>query len=152
MTAARLFGAAYVFLQRSGTLIDPSDQPEHDRNTAFLRSLLGEAAFQEAWEAGQAMTLDQAVAYACTASDSKLQSVPQSRLDRESYQPGGLTRREREVALLIAEGKSNREISDILVITERTVEGHVSNILSKLGLRSRTQVSIWVIENGLSNR
>jgi DNA-binding NarL/FixJ family response regulator len=117
-----------------------------------VRAQLGEAAFEEAWAEGQAMTLDQAIAYACTASDSKMPPVPQPRLGRESYQPGGLTRREREVALLIAEGKSNREISDALVITERTVEGHVSNILSKLGFRSRTQVSIWVTESGLSNR
>jgi DNA-binding NarL/FixJ family response regulator len=56
------------------------------------------------------------------------------------------------VALLVAEGKSNREIADALVITERTVEGHVSNLLSKLGFRSRTQVSVWVIENGPLNR
>ena len=63
-----------------------------------------------------------------------------------------MTRRELEVALLIAEGKSNREIADAFVIAERTVEGHVSNILSKLGFRSRTQVSIWVMENRLADR
>jgi DNA-binding NarL/FixJ family response regulator len=63
-----------------------------------------------------------------------------------------LTRRELEVALLIAEGKSNREIAVAFVIAERTVEGHVSNILSKLGFRSRTQVSIWVNENRPSGR
>jgi non-specific serine/threonine protein kinase len=153
MKAAHLFGAADAFLQRSGTLIDPSDQPEHDRNIAFVRAQLGEAAFEAAWAAGQAMTLEQAVAHARAASDSDLWSTTsQPHLDKTSHQPGGLTRREFEVAILIAEGKSNREIADALVIAERTVEGHVSNILSKLAFRSRTQVSIWMIENGLSDR
>ncbi len=150
--AAHLFGAAYTYLEHSGAMIDPSDQPEHDRNIAFVRAQLGEAAFEAAWAEGQEMTLDQAVAHARTGSDPNLLSTPQTRHDKKSHRPGGLTRREREVALLIAEGKSNREIADALVITERTVEGHVSNILSKLGFRSRTQVSVWAIENRLSDR
>ena len=149
MRAARLFGAAHAFFQRSGALVDPNDQPEHDRNIAFVRAQLGETTFADTWAEGQEMTLDQAVAHARTASDSDLPPTPQPRLNKEF--PGGLTRRELEVALLIAEGKSNREIAEVLVITERTVEGHVSNILSKLAFRSRTQVSVWVIENGLSD-
>jgi pimeloyl-ACP methyl ester carboxylesterase/DNA-binding CsgD family transcriptional regulator len=60
-----------------------------------------------------------------------------------------LTAREREVASLLAQGKSNREIADALVVTERTVEGHVSNILSKLGFRSRAQISAWAVDKGL---
>ncbi len=143
MRAARLFGAALAFLHRSGALVDPNDQPEHDRNIAFVRTQLGEVAFAEAGAEGQDMTLDQAIAYAQTASDSDKPPTPL---------PGDLTRREREVARLIAEGKSNREIADVLVIAERTVEGHVSNILSKLGFRSRSQISVWVVENGLSDR
>jgi DNA-binding NarL/FixJ family response regulator len=54
-----------------------------------------------------------------------------------------LTGREQEVARLLATGRSNREIADMLVITEGTVEVHVKHILSKLGLRSRTQVATW---------
>lgn len=143
--AAHLFGAAYAILQRSGALIDPNDQPEHDRNIAFVRAQLGEESFGSAWAEGRKMTLDQAVAHATSYSDAPL--IPRPQLDQESFPLGDLTRREREVALLIAEGKSNREIADALVVTERTVEGHVSNILSKLGFRSRTQVSVWVVEN-----
>jgi DNA-binding CsgD family transcriptional regulator len=56
----------------------------------------------------------------------------------------GLTVREREIAGLVALGRSNREIADALVITEGTVEVHVKHILSKLGLRSRTQVATWL--------
>jgi DNA-binding CsgD family transcriptional regulator len=55
-----------------------------------------------------------------------------------------LTGRELEVAQLLAGGRSNREIADTLVISEGTVEVHVKHILSKLGLRSRSQVAAWV--------
>ena len=61
-----------------------------------------------------------------------------------------LTRREREVAALLARGLSNREIAEALVIGERTAEMHVSNILGKLGLASRTQVAVWAAERGLA--
>ena len=67
-------------------------------------------------------------------------------------QYGGLTERERDVAALIAQGKSNREIADSLVVSERTVETHVGNILSKLGFTSRTQIAAWVVEVGLDKR
>jgi tetratricopeptide (TPR) repeat protein len=62
---------------------------------------------------------------------------------------GGLTAREREVATLIAQGKFNREIADILVVSERTIETHVSNIMFKLGFTSRRQIAAWAIEKGL---
>jgi DNA-binding NarL/FixJ family response regulator len=69
------------------------------------------------------------------------------RVATEKY--GGLTAREREIATLIARGRSNREIADQLVVSERTVESHVANILFKLGFASRTQVAAWVVDVGL---
>lgn len=62
---------------------------------------------------------------------------------------GGLTERERNVALLIAQGKYNREIADELVISERTVETHISNIMYKLSVASRRQIARWTVEKGL---
>ena len=63
---------------------------------------------------------------------------------------GGLTAREREIAALIAQGKFNREIADVLVLSERTIETHVSNIMLKLNLTSRRQIASWAIERGLT--
>ena len=63
---------------------------------------------------------------------------------------GGLTEREREVVRLVAQGKSNREIADALVVTKRTVETHINNILYKLNLASRTQIVVWAVEKGLA--
>jgi non-specific serine/threonine protein kinase len=57
-----------------------------------------------------------------------------------------LTRREREVAGLIAQGLTNRQIGEALVIGERTVEMHVSNVLAKLDLSSRAQIAVWAAE------
>jgi DNA-binding CsgD family transcriptional regulator len=59
-----------------------------------------------------------------------------------------LTKREQEVARLVFEGKSNREIADILVISPRTAEAHVEHILSKLGFVSRLQIARWVADHG----
>ena len=59
--------------------------------------------------------------------------------------PGGLTKRELEVAALVAAGASNRDIADELVISERTAESHVQNILTKLGFGSRAQIASWYV-------
>jgi DNA-binding NarL/FixJ family response regulator len=60
-----------------------------------------------------------------------------------------LTPREREILVLVAQGGSNRDIADALVISERTARTHVSSVLSKLGLASRTQAALWAVREGL---
>jgi DNA-binding CsgD family transcriptional regulator len=65
---------------------------------------------------------------------------------------GGLTEREREVAVLIAQGKSSHAIADELVVSERTIEKHVERIMSRLGFTSRVQIAAWVLEKGLLHR
>ena len=61
----------------------------------------------------------------------------------------GLTERENEVLILLARGCSNREIAERLTITEKTVKTHVSNLLGKLGVKSRTQAALYAWQNGL---
>lgn len=60
-----------------------------------------------------------------------------------------LTPRERDVVVLVARGRTNREIGKELGVTERTARTHVSNILAKLGLASRTQAAMWAVREGL---
>ena len=77
------------------------------------------------------------------------EKIPSKR-QSEAERFGGLTPREREVARFLSQGKSNREIAEALVLSERTVENHVGNILTKLGFESRAQVAVWVVEKGLA--
>lgn len=70
---------------------------------------------------------------------------------RGPRRPGGdLTPREREVLALVAEGASNRQIAQRLVVSERTARTHVSAILAKLGLASRTQAALWAVREGMA--
>ncbi len=73
--------------------------------------------------------------------------LTQRQADKRKF--GGLTTREREIAALIAQGKSNREIASQLVISEKTAERHVANILSKLGFNARSQIAAWTVVQGL---
>ncbi|MFJ9582329.1 response regulator transcription factor [Streptomyces acidicola] len=74
-------------------------------------------------------------------------------LTREIVSPptgiGALTSRERDVLILVAQGRSNQEIADELVISERTARTHVSNVLRKLQLTSRTQAALVAVRKGL---
>jgi predicted ATPase/DNA-binding CsgD family transcriptional regulator len=76
-----------------------------------------------------------------------VRSLSPERTAKQAF--AGLTMREREVAALIAQGKINREIAEDLVVSERTVESHVSNIMFKLGVHSRRQIRAWAVETGL---
>jgi DNA-binding CsgD family transcriptional regulator len=73
-----------------------------------------------------------------------------SRAQVEKDKFGGLTTREREVAALVAQGKSNRAIASELVVGIRTVEAHVTRILNKLAFSSRAQIAVWAVEKGFA--
>jgi DNA-binding NarL/FixJ family response regulator len=87
------------------------------------------------------LTLDPAVARRLMAS---------LRAPRDPSPADDLTPREREILALVAGGSSNQEIATELVISERTARTHVSNILRKLDLRSRTQAALWASKHGLA--
>jgi len=74
------------------------------------------------------------------------------RTDGSEQQRTVLSPREQEVAALLADGLSNRQIAQRLVITERTVKAHVEHSLNKLGYASRAQIAVWAAEHGLPAR
>ncbi|MFL5734284.1 MAG: tetratricopeptide repeat protein [Chloroflexia bacterium] len=145
--AARLLGATQALLETVGFEFEPADRERFSGYESAARAQLGERAFDKAWAEGKAMTIEQAVEYAQVVPAPGLPDAGERRTARSDF--GGLTRREREVAALITQGKTNRQIAADLVVTERTVEGHINNIFSKLGFRSRAQISAWAVENGL---
>jgi DNA-binding NarL/FixJ family response regulator len=93
------------------------------------------SAFDAEFRRGGERTVDEAVTYALGDESAP---APGTRGDDVR-----LTRREREIAGLIAEGLTNRQIAARLVISQRTAESHVENILSKFGFTSRSQVAAW---------
>ncbi|MDQ1658605.1 MAG: hypothetical protein QOD41_3688, partial [Cryptosporangiaceae bacterium] len=140
--AATLLGAADAVWTEIGTSITSSRHLVgfHDTRERQTRDALGDAAFTEAFRHGLAFTYDDALVYALDEPRR-----PARAPHEDTWTP--LTRREHEVAGLIAEGLSNKDIAARLVISQRTVEGHVENILAKLGLTSRIQVVTWLIEH-----
>jgi non-specific serine/threonine protein kinase len=117
---------------------------------------MGEHQFATIWAEGRAMTVDQAIQYALalpTMTESTAVQDDDPNVLQQTVHPHleELTPREREVVVLIAQGKSNRAIAQALVISEKTAERHVANILSKLGFHSRTQIAAWAVEKGASS-
>ena len=106
-----------------------------DRMLDVARQAIGPDAFAAAWEAGLAMTPERAVADALNGLGSA--DEPSAR---------ALSARELEVARLVARGRTNREVADVLVISSRTADRHVENILDKLGFKTRAQIAAWVAE------
>src|SRR6185503_2281415 len=93
------------------------------------------------------MPPEAAVAYALAADWPAAENVPsQPDAPVVVIQSMGLTRRELEVAALIAQGLTNRLIAAQLVVSEWTIDSHVRHILTKLGFRSRAQVATWAVE------
>jgi NarL family two-component system response regulator LiaR len=80
-----------------------------------------------------------------------MEQLASSASSTHSTKIDGLTERELEVIRLVAQGRNNSEIARLLVISEKTVKTHVSNILSKLHLDDRTQLAIFAIKNGLTD-
>jgi non-specific serine/threonine protein kinase len=146
--AVRLFAAVQVQLDTLGITLYPADQVEYESNMALVREQLEEVAFNTAWSEGKTMTLEQSIAYALEPRrEQAAKSSTRRRMEKEIF--GGLTEREREVAALIAQGKSNREIAEVMTVGVKTVETYVTRVLGKLELESRVQIATWAIEKGL---
>jgi non-specific serine/threonine protein kinase len=138
VSAARLLGAADASFRAVGTMLaglrhvaDP-----HERRLRELRSALGEDAVAAAYQQGSELNTDDVLAFGTEESVSTPPTPVPGR--------GPLTRRERQIAELVASGLSNKEIAATLVIAPRTVETHVEHIFAKLGFTRRTQIAAWM--------
>ncbi|AHK35077.1 Serine/threonine-protein kinase pknK [Rhodococcus opacus PD630] len=141
--AGTLMGAAEALGRVAGSpsVFVPDLLVYHDECERSARRMLTEHAFEEARQHGRAMDLTSAASYALEEHPRKPTSPG----------PATLTKREKQVAELIAEGLTNKAIAARLVISQRTAQGHVEHILSKLGFTSRAQVAAWVVEERQSS-
>jgi predicted ATPase/DNA-binding CsgD family transcriptional regulator len=136
--AAELLGASETLRLAIGAQRSPFTSSQIEAARAQAEAVLGEVRFRKAYETGAQLDRDGAVALALGK-----RPVRQSRPETAGTS-SPLGKREREVADLVAEGLSNKEIASRLFLSERTVETHVYNILNKLGFSSRVSIASWV--------
>jgi non-specific serine/threonine protein kinase len=108
-----------------------------------IRKKLGPRKSEAIWNEGQAMNHAEALEYGLGETGQAAEPETEG---------GPLSRREREVAAMVAAGMTNKQIAQRLFIAERTAEGHVERIRNKLGVRSRTEVATWAVAHGFVPR
>jgi predicted ATPase/DNA-binding CsgD family transcriptional regulator len=148
----RLLGAADALRSRASFPLSPRQHATYDQIVASVRATVGEAAFAAAWAEGRGMTpagfVEAALAALAlpppTAAEVGVQALP-----RRARPAGLLSTREQEVLALVAEGLTNQEIAERLVISESTAKYHVTSLLNKLGADNRTQVVARARQRGL---
>nr|WP_233364141.1 LuxR C-terminal-related transcriptional regulator [Rhodococcus globerulus] len=139
--AAILLGAAEMCWQKIGRPLTGLSRLSGFRDKAMksARKALGESAFDREFHRGIVMSEMEAVAYALDERRSA-QAASSSEAIR-------LTRREQQVAELVAQGLTNRAIAERLFISVRTAQGHVEHVLTKLGFNSRAQIAAWAVSH-----
>jgi non-specific serine/threonine protein kinase len=159
--AVGLVAAATTIREALGGPGSPSRRTQLQQILDAAHASLGDAAYTSAWERGRSLSVERAVGYALDAPRPTDQAQPGGPpAELPSYvahgpttasptDAGPLTRREHEVAVLVARGLTNRRIAEHLILSERTVDAHVSNILRKLDMIHRAQIAAWVVERGL---
>jgi DNA-binding CsgD family transcriptional regulator len=136
--AARLLGAADTVQAGVGASILPYLAPLLAQAKESTTAALGEPRFQAEFEAGQGLSRDAAIGLAL---GERAHVAAAASADTE---PSPLGKREAEVAHLVADGLTNKQIGARLFISEHTVDSHIRNILNKLGVNSRTQIAAWM--------
>jgi predicted ATPase/DNA-binding CsgD family transcriptional regulator len=139
---AVLFGALSNIWPDIGAAPLRDDVARHAQREQLARDLLGDEAFAAAFERGRRMTIEEVVSFVLDEHEA----VPTAAEQPPVQVPADLSKRELEVAELVARGLSNKEIAQALVISPRTAEGHVTRLLDKLGFTSRARVAAWVAE------
>jgi predicted ATPase/DNA-binding CsgD family transcriptional regulator len=147
--AVVLLGAAAELRERAGAPVPASEQVRYDQLRERARHQQTEESFAAAWAEGHGLTMQSAIELATRSEPSQLeQPAVGSRVEPEERNSQPLTRRERQVARLVALGRSNREVAEELVVGVRTVETHLEHIFRKLAVQTRTEVAVWAVQHG----
>ena len=146
--AAQLLGLAATQRAASGIQVPPVQRPAVERAIAAARALLGDETYAAAFAAGREMPLDRMAEIGLDLARSSVADGSMEPATTTNSQPATdawspLTVREREVAALVAAGLTNRQIAARLVISDRTVQGHIASILTRLDFDTRSQIAAW---------
>jgi non-specific serine/threonine protein kinase len=148
--AARFVGASEALRERLGHAFTLPERAAYERGGAAARAALGDAAFAAAEAAGRALPIEEAVAEAEAYLASITAWAAAESREAGSAPVHGLTPREIDVVRLIASGKSNAEIAEALYLSIPTVKRHLTNILGKLDLPSRSALNTWAHHQDLA--
>ncbi|MFC7449715.1 protein kinase domain-containing protein [Rhodococcus daqingensis] len=142
--SAVLLGCAQAMRETGGLpeIALPGLRAQHDECERRTRRALGQKSYDASYRKGVSASFGEAVAYALAESPE-----PPRPRGATGKTKTTLTRRELQVADLVAEGLTNSAIAAKLVISQRTAEGHVEHILAKLGFTSRAQVAVWMVDH-----
>ena len=138
-TAARLIGAGAALRLRVAARPPDTEQARNSAVERVIAQALGPQDADRLIHAGRTMPAQQATDLAMAAASG---AAPAD-LDRPPQVP--LTPRERQVAALVASGRTNRQIGRVLGISEKTAEVHLHHVMSKLDVRSRAEVAAWAV-------
>jgi ATP/maltotriose-dependent transcriptional regulator MalT len=141
-------GMAEKIRETTNSPLPPIDRATHNLDVTAIRSQLGESSFSNLWEAGRALTLEQAI-------DEALQ-IALMQEESTSFKPKPanahhqlLSERELEILSLIAQGASNQEVAAKLILAVSTVKWYINILFEKLDVHSRTQAVARARELGL---
>jgi non-specific serine/threonine protein kinase len=143
--AARLLGAADALREITGAPLPATERKQYESLLQRIQQQLNPEAFAREQAVGRGFGLDRAVEYALARADAPDASPGVS---PESASPA-LTEREREVAVLVARGLTNKQIAEALLITPRTIATHLEHIFAKLGVQARAEVAVWITRRSL---
>ena len=143
-TAARLIGAAAALRERVAAHQPDTEQARSSAVERVLARALGPHDADALIHAGRTMPAQQAADLATAVASGTAPG------DADRSHQAQLTRRERQVAALVASGRTNRQIGRVLGISEKTAEVHMHHVMSKLDARSRAEVAAWAVTHHLS--
>lgn len=146
--AGTLLGASQAVWRASGAKVDETTlyQQFDQRAENAVRQAVGDMRFERAFTEGASYSFEQAVGLALGSEGQRNAGTKSTSPVVNGGMPRALTRRQTEIAELLAQGLSNKEIASRLVISQRTAETHVEHILSRLGFASRVQVGSWLAQ------
>jgi len=148
--ATRLWGAAEALRDTMGAPLPPLERPDHEHAMATARTTLGAEAFTAAWAEGRTMTLEQLLSTEGRAAPPiAAGQLSTTRIEPHPAYPGGLTAREVEVLRLVAQGLTDAQVAEKLVIARRTVNWYLTSIYNKIQVSSRSAATRYALEHRL---
>ena len=147
--AVRLLGAADAVLENIGVPLPARFRARHDQILTTAHATLGDARFVTTWDAGKRLSLGETIELV-GAAVTRPDRVGHAETPADLATPDGLTAREIDVLALVADGRTDAEIAERLVVSVRTVHAHLRSIYRKIDLHTRSAATRYALEHGLT--